>query len=258
MLIQFAADRNPDKWRSETIGTHIPIISEEDRGLAPDYYLVLPWHFLDEFLERESDFFARGGQFIIPLPDVHLIDAAEREPGTSRLAPAPAGEGYGGTAIGSECGGSARSYAPAGARGARVGRVCLSRSTRGDTTSRSGRPIRTFTGDCLDVSGPKLLTSLLQAEGNGTWLGIDLFDAEIDAWRRIDPALRLRGPGRHDAPLCRRVFRPRACVHLRARAYRSRRRREGSPGRNVARAQARRCPAPDDRRLERAQGRLRG
>ena len=55
--IPYAADRNPDKWGSETIATRIPIISEEDsRAMQPDYYLALPWHFLDEFLEREQEF----------------------------------------------------------------------------------------------------------------------------------------------------------------------------------------------------------
>ena len=74
-LVDCAADRNPDKWGSETIGTHIPIVSEdESRALRPDYYLVLPWHFLDEFLEREAEFLARGGRFIVPLPDVRVID----------------------------------------------------------------------------------------------------------------------------------------------------------------------------------------
>ena len=74
-LIEYAADRNPDKWGSETIGTHIPIISEEEsRALRPDYYLVLPWHFLDEFLERERAFFAGGGRFIVPLPEVRVLD----------------------------------------------------------------------------------------------------------------------------------------------------------------------------------------
>jgi hypothetical protein len=54
-LVPYAADRNPDKHGSETIGTKIPIISEErSRELQPDYYLALPWHFLDEFLDREQ------------------------------------------------------------------------------------------------------------------------------------------------------------------------------------------------------------
>lgn len=79
-LVDYAADRNPDKWGSETIATHIPIISEEEsRTLRPDYYLVLPWHFLDEFLEREAEFLARGGSFIVPLPDVRVIGERSSE-----------------------------------------------------------------------------------------------------------------------------------------------------------------------------------
>jgi hypothetical protein len=75
-LIEVAADRNSDKWGSETIGTHIPIISEEEsRAKQPDYYLALPWHFLDEFLEREREFLERGGKFIVPLPEVRVIGA---------------------------------------------------------------------------------------------------------------------------------------------------------------------------------------
>jgi hypothetical protein len=75
-LIAAAADRNPDKWGSETIGTKIPIISEEEsRAAKPDYYLALPWHFLDEFLEREQEFLSRGGKFIVPVPEVRLVGA---------------------------------------------------------------------------------------------------------------------------------------------------------------------------------------
>jgi hypothetical protein len=73
-LVPYAADRNPDKHGSETIGTRIPIISEErSRELQPDYYLALPWHFMDEFLERESEFLDRGGQFIVPMPEVRIV-----------------------------------------------------------------------------------------------------------------------------------------------------------------------------------------
>jgi hypothetical protein len=73
-LIPYAADRNPDKDGSETIGTGIPIISEErSRELRPDYYLALPWHFMDEFLDREREFLERGGQFIVPIPSVRVV-----------------------------------------------------------------------------------------------------------------------------------------------------------------------------------------
>lgn len=73
-LITAAADRNPEKWRHRTPGTNIPIISEEDaRKAKPDYFLVLPWHFKNEFIEREAEFLASGGKFIFPLPEISII-----------------------------------------------------------------------------------------------------------------------------------------------------------------------------------------
>jgi SAM-dependent methyltransferase len=91
-LIAYAADRNPDKWGSETIATGIPIISEEDsRAMKPDYYLVLPWHFLDEFLERERPYLEDSGRFIVPLPEVRVIGGRElAAAGPPAAGPAPA------------------------------------------------------------------------------------------------------------------------------------------------------------------------
>jgi len=73
-LVPAIADRNPIKHGTRTIGTDIPIISEEEsRKQKPDYYLVLPWHFIAEFKKREGDFLKRGGKFVLPMPEVHLI-----------------------------------------------------------------------------------------------------------------------------------------------------------------------------------------
>ena len=73
-LIIAAAERNPDKWGKKTIGTLIPIISEEQaRKERPDYFLVLPWHFLQEFLKREREYLMSGGKFIVPLPEFKVI-----------------------------------------------------------------------------------------------------------------------------------------------------------------------------------------
>ena len=73
-VIDYAADRNPDKDGAFTIGTNIPIISEEkSRAMKPDYYLVLPWHFREEFVERERAFLDEGGGFIFPLPKIEII-----------------------------------------------------------------------------------------------------------------------------------------------------------------------------------------
>lgn len=73
-LISAAADRNPDKWGKKTVGTLIPIISEEQaRKEKPDYFLVLPWHFLKEFIQREKHYLRAGGKFIVPLPKFQVI-----------------------------------------------------------------------------------------------------------------------------------------------------------------------------------------
>lgn len=73
-IIPCAAERNPRKWGTKTLGSGIPIVSEEDaRAMSPDYFLVLPYHFLDEMLVREQDFISRGGKFIVPVPRVKLV-----------------------------------------------------------------------------------------------------------------------------------------------------------------------------------------
>jgi hypothetical protein len=72
-LLPAIADRNKDKWGTKTIGTNIPIISEEEsRKLKPDFYFVLPWHFIEEFKKRENEFLARGGKFVVPMPQMHI------------------------------------------------------------------------------------------------------------------------------------------------------------------------------------------
>ena len=73
-IIDYAADRNPEKFGAMTLGTDIPIISEEkSRAMNPDYYLVLPWHFREEFLEREKEMLNRGVGFIFPLPSIEVV-----------------------------------------------------------------------------------------------------------------------------------------------------------------------------------------
>ena len=67
-------ERSPYKFGLHSIGTDIPIISEEEmRANPPDYMLVLPWHFIDEFMEREKAFLDGGGQFIVPCPRFEVI-----------------------------------------------------------------------------------------------------------------------------------------------------------------------------------------
>jgi hypothetical protein len=39
----------------------------------PDYLLVLPWHFIDDFVRREKNFLDNGGKFIVPCPKFEVI-----------------------------------------------------------------------------------------------------------------------------------------------------------------------------------------
>lgn len=72
--IDHAAEINPDKYGKRTVGTNIPIIPETmSLELCPDYYLILPWGFLDNFIKRNTDYLQQGGAFIVPLPDPAVI-----------------------------------------------------------------------------------------------------------------------------------------------------------------------------------------
>jgi NDP-4-keto-2,6-dideoxyhexose 3-C-methyltransferase len=68
------ADRNPRKWGKYTAGGNIPICSEQEmREAQPDNLLVLPYHFKQEFLEREASYMQKGGKMIFPLPSFTLL-----------------------------------------------------------------------------------------------------------------------------------------------------------------------------------------
>jgi len=74
-LIDAIAERNPKKYGLRTVGTNIEIKSEEDmRQAKPDYLLVLPWHFISEFRNREKEYLDSGGKFIVPLPQFKVIE----------------------------------------------------------------------------------------------------------------------------------------------------------------------------------------
>lgn len=73
-LIKAAVERNPEKWGKYISSVTIPIISEEQaRKEKPDYMVVLPWFFKDEFIKRESKYLKSGGHLIFPLPTFEII-----------------------------------------------------------------------------------------------------------------------------------------------------------------------------------------
>jgi hypothetical protein len=72
--IPYIAEVNEDKFGAFTPKTLIPIISEKEaKAMKPDYFLVLPWHFKENILQRERETLASGIKFIFPLPDIEVI-----------------------------------------------------------------------------------------------------------------------------------------------------------------------------------------
>jgi hypothetical protein len=73
-LIDGIAERSRYKFGLKTVGTEIPIFPESEmRKAKPDYLLVLPWHFINEFVYREEDYLNEGGKFIVPCPKFEII-----------------------------------------------------------------------------------------------------------------------------------------------------------------------------------------
>jgi hypothetical protein len=76
-LIDGIAERSVYKFGLKTVGTNIPIYSEDEmRKAKPDYLLVLPWHFINEFCDREREYLNNGGKFIVPCPKFEVIDSS--------------------------------------------------------------------------------------------------------------------------------------------------------------------------------------
>ncbi len=74
-LITYAVERSPEKWGKYTIGSGIKIISENKaRILNPDYFFVMPYAFINEFIKREKNWLKGGGKFVLPYPNFRVLN----------------------------------------------------------------------------------------------------------------------------------------------------------------------------------------
>jgi SAM-dependent methyltransferase len=77
-FIEYTVDRNPHKQGHYLPGTHIPIRGPEAIAeTQPDYVLILPWNLKQEIMRSEGYIAAWGGQFVIPIPHVHVEPAVQ-------------------------------------------------------------------------------------------------------------------------------------------------------------------------------------
>lgn len=73
-LVKYIVDKAPEKQGLYTPGTHLmvyppsKVLSEQ-----PDYLLILCWNIADEIMKQESVYRARGGKFVIPIPNLKVI-----------------------------------------------------------------------------------------------------------------------------------------------------------------------------------------
>jgi hypothetical protein len=73
--IEFVVDRSRHKQGLYMPGAHLPIVAS-DRLLQsqPEYLLILAWNLADEIIAQQATYRARGGQFILPVPEVRIIE----------------------------------------------------------------------------------------------------------------------------------------------------------------------------------------
>lgn len=72
--LEFIADRSIHKQGRFAPGTQLPIVpAEELENLMPGYALLLTWNFAPEILEQQRSYRAKGGRFIIPVPEVRVV-----------------------------------------------------------------------------------------------------------------------------------------------------------------------------------------
>lgn len=73
--LDFITEKSALKIGKYTPGTHIPIVGDSELvEKMPDYALLLAWNFADEIMKNNSEFRARGGKFIIPIPEPIIIE----------------------------------------------------------------------------------------------------------------------------------------------------------------------------------------
>jgi SAM-dependent methyltransferase len=74
-LVDYVVDRSPHKQGRFLPGTRIPILAPEVVfETRPDYLLILPWNLRAEVMEQMAAVREFGCRFVVPIPEVHVLD----------------------------------------------------------------------------------------------------------------------------------------------------------------------------------------
>jgi SAM-dependent methyltransferase len=73
-LVDYIADLNPFKIGRFMGGCHIPIVDPAEIARdQPDILLILAWNFATEIMNQQEPYRARGGTFMIPIPELRFV-----------------------------------------------------------------------------------------------------------------------------------------------------------------------------------------
>jgi hypothetical protein len=74
-MIDYTVDRAPSKQNTLLPGIRIPVHEPEKiLETRPDYVLILPWNIADEIQSKMGEVREWGGRFVVPIPEVKLLD----------------------------------------------------------------------------------------------------------------------------------------------------------------------------------------
>ena len=78
--IDYIIDDTPAKQGKFQSGPHLPIVGQS-RILKerPDYLILLAWNFTEELMNKTAEYHKTGGHYIIPLPEVKVINSPNRK-----------------------------------------------------------------------------------------------------------------------------------------------------------------------------------
>ncbi|HEY5813963.1 MAG TPA: methyltransferase C-terminal domain-containing protein, partial [Terrimicrobiaceae bacterium] len=76
-LVDYVVDKSPHKQDHFMPGVRLPIYAPAKIfETRPDYVLILPWNLRREISEEMKGIREWGGKFVVPIPEVRIIDSA--------------------------------------------------------------------------------------------------------------------------------------------------------------------------------------
>jgi hypothetical protein len=73
--LDFVTEKSTLKIGRFTPGMHIPVVSDDELiERMPDYALLLAWNFADEIMNNLAEYRAKGGKFIVPIPEPRIVE----------------------------------------------------------------------------------------------------------------------------------------------------------------------------------------